>query len=112
MRTTPGDDVFIGAAAALEASHKAQLALLDAMRLASGHEQVSLQEESDANAGVPQQQRLLLRVREAAELMGVSRSKAYELVASGEWPSFRLGSSRRVVCSGLVGWVDEHREEG
>lgn len=39
--------------------------------------------------------RLALSVTEAAELLGISRALAYELVARGELPSVRLG--RRVV---------------
>lgn len=38
---------------------------------------------------------LVLTVTEAAELLGISRAFAYELVARGELPSIRLG--RRVV---------------
>ncbi len=38
---------------------------------------------------------ITLRVEEAAELLGISRSLGYELVASGQLPSVRLG--RRIV---------------
>jgi excisionase family DNA binding protein len=38
---------------------------------------------------------LVLSVREAAALLGISKDLAYELVARGELPSLRLG--RRVV---------------
>jgi len=39
--------------------------------------------------------RLVLTVREAAELLGISKDLAYELIARGELPALRLG--RRVV---------------
>lgn len=39
--------------------------------------------------------RLAISVTEAAELLGISRALAYELVARGELPSVRLG--RRLV---------------
>jgi excisionase family DNA binding protein len=39
--------------------------------------------------------RLTLTVEEAGQLLGVSRSYAYELVRRGAWPCRRLG--RRVV---------------
>jgi excisionase family DNA binding protein len=42
-----------------------------------------------------EQRRLTVTVTAAAELLGISRSLAYELVASGELPSVRLG--RRIV---------------
>jgi excisionase family DNA binding protein len=37
-----------------------------------------------------------LTVRELADYLRVSRRKAYELVAAGEVPSFRVGSSLRI----------------
>jgi excisionase family DNA binding protein len=52
-------------------------------------------------------ERLLLRVPEAAELTGLGKSKAYELVASGEWPSVTIGRSIRVPLAGLRAWVEE-----
>ena len=39
--------------------------------------------------------RLVLSVTEAADMLGISRGLAYELVARGELPSLRLG--RRIV---------------
>jgi excisionase family DNA binding protein len=52
-----------------------------------------------------QPDRLLLRVPEAAELLGVSRSRAYELVYSGEIPAIRLGKSLRIPLQALREWV-------
>ena len=51
--------------------------------------------------------RLLYRIAEAAEVLGVSRSKAYELVASGEIPSVRLGGTVRVPADALKSKIDE-----
>ena len=39
--------------------------------------------------------RLTVTVREAAELVGISRTLAYELIARGELPHLRLG--RRIL---------------
>lgn len=41
------------------------------------------------------EERLTLSVDQAAQVLGVSRALAYELVARGEIPSLRLG--RRIV---------------
>jgi excisionase family DNA binding protein len=49
--------------------------------------------------------RLLLRPAEAADAIGVSRSKAYELIASGAIPSIRLGGSVRVPLDALREWI-------
>lgn len=51
--------------------------------------------------------KLMLRPAEAAEAIGVSRSKAYELISSGVIPSVRLGSSVRVPVEALRAWIAE-----
>ncbi len=50
--------------------------------------------------------RLLLRPIEAAEAIGIGRSKVYELLASGELPSIRIGGSVRVPVDALRAWID------
>jgi excisionase family DNA binding protein len=50
-------------------------------------------------------ERLLLRPIEAAEAIGVGRSKIYELLARGELPSIRVGSSVRVPVDALRTWI-------
>ena len=50
-------------------------------------------------------ERLLLRVAEAAELLGGSRSQAYVLIKQGQIPSLRLGQSLRVPTEGLRRWL-------
>jgi excisionase family DNA binding protein len=49
--------------------------------------------------------RLLLRPMEAANAIGIGRSKVYELLASGALPSIRIGSSVRVPVDGLRAWI-------
>jgi excisionase family DNA binding protein len=49
--------------------------------------------------------RLLLRPDEAAELIGVGRSKVYEMLATGELPSVRVGGRLRVPLNELREWV-------
>jgi len=56
-------------------------------------------------------ERIFLRISEAAELAGIGRSKAYELVAIGEWPSVHIGRSVRVPAEGLREWARRKVEE-
>ena len=49
--------------------------------------------------------RLLLRPTEAAEAIGIGRSKVYELLASGEIPAIRIGGSVRVPVDALRAWI-------
>ena len=51
-------------------------------------------------------ERLLLRVHEAAHTLGVSRAKAYELIADRIIPSIRVGRSIRVPAKALQQWID------
>lgn len=50
-------------------------------------------------------ERILLRPTEAAELLGVGRSKVYQLLSNGEIPGIRLGNSVRVPADALRDWV-------
>jgi excisionase family DNA binding protein len=49
--------------------------------------------------------KLLLRPDEAAEAIGVGRSKIYALIASGDLPSIRIGGSVRVPVDELKDWI-------
>jgi excisionase family DNA binding protein len=49
--------------------------------------------------------KLLLRPTEAADVIGVGRSKVYELIAKGVIPSVRIGSSVRVPVDALRAWI-------
>jgi excisionase family DNA binding protein len=50
---------------------------------------------------------LLLRVDTAAEMLSVSRSFLYGLIARGELPSVRIGGCRRIDAAVLRRWIDE-----
>ena len=50
-------------------------------------------------------EQLLVRPSEAAELLGLGRSKVYALIASGELPSVKIGKSIRVPVEELRQWV-------
>jgi excisionase family DNA binding protein len=50
-------------------------------------------------------ERLLLRPVEAAERLGIGRTKVYELMASGELRSVKIGAARRVSATALVEFV-------
>jgi excisionase family DNA binding protein len=59
-------------------------------------------------------ERLLLRPTEAGEVLGISRSKIYELLASGEIPSVRVGNprTRRIPLAALRQWIEKKRQAG
>jgi excisionase family DNA binding protein len=54
---------------------------------------------------------LLLRPAEASEMLGVSRAKCYELIASGQIPSVKLGGCVRVPLEEFKTWVRDQVKE-
>ena len=47
-----------------------------------------------------------------AELFGVSRASAYELMRERNFPSFRIGKRILVSRENLIVWVESHSEKG
>ena len=60
--------------------------------------------------GVPQ--RLLLRIPEVAEMLGIGRTKSYEMIATGELPTICVGRAVRISVSTLQKWVEEREQQG
>lgn len=52
------------------------------------------------------QERLLIRIPEAAERLGLSRSTVYELIAAGELRVIRYGRAVRVPVGELAAWIE------
>jgi len=60
-------------------------------------------------------EKLLLKPSEAAQALGIGRSLTYELIASGEIPSVRLGRCIRVSVESLQRWLlerENHKSNG
>lgn len=55
---------------------------------------------------------LLLRPNEAARLLSLGRSKLYELVATGELPSVKIGRATRIPVADLQAWVARRSTSG
>lgn len=56
-------------------------------------------------------ERLLYKPIEVGEAIGVNRAKAYELIASKEIPSIRVGGSLRVPVDALRSWIQQQLGE-
>jgi excisionase family DNA binding protein len=52
-------------------------------------------------------EKLLLKPAEVCALVGVGKSKVYELLAAGVIPSVRVGKSVRIPADRLRRWVEE-----
>lgn len=51
-------------------------------------------------------EQILLKPKRAFELLDISRSTGYALIASGELPSVRIGRAVRVPVDALKEWVE------
>jgi len=51
-------------------------------------------------------EKLLLRIPEAAAILGLGRSTVYALIGSGALPVVRVGRSVRIPMSGLQTWIE------
>ena len=56
-------------------------------------------------------EKLLYKVPEAAEISSLGRSKLYELIASGELESIKVGRARLIPADALQAFVARLREE-
>lgn len=55
-------------------------------------------------------EKLLYTPAQVAEMLGISQSKVYYLIADGEIPSVRIGTSRRVTAEALKHFVQQLSE--
>jgi excisionase family DNA binding protein len=52
-------------------------------------------------------EQLMVTVARAAAMTDVGRSTGYQLVATGEWPSVKVGRSIRVPVAALRAWLEQ-----
>jgi len=55
---------------------------------------------------------LLLNITQAAQMLGLGRTKMYELIANEGLPTVRFGRAIRVPYSSLQGWIKQREEQG
>lgn len=61
---------------------------------------------------VPPFDPICVRVNDAARMIGVGRTKFYELIAAGEVETVKFGKSTRITTASLHGLVRRRREAG
>jgi excisionase family DNA binding protein len=57
-------------------------------------------------------EQILLKPKKAFELLDISRSTGYAMIASGELPCVRIGRAVRVPVEALKEWVKRHTNNG
>lgn len=56
-------------------------------------------------------EKLLAKPSEAADALGLGRSKTYQLIANGTLPSVRIGKSIRVPIEALRRWAEDQAKQ-
>ena len=69
-------------------------------------------EPQEPPAPAPEGSFRLVTIPVAAQLLGVSRSKLYELLGEGALPTVRIGRSRRISIADLETFVHGRRDLG
>ena len=73
-------------------------------------------ERVNLDNGISQQSspgtKMTLSVREAAELIGISKPKMYELIREGEIPSIHVGKKIVIARQALRDWLSEGDNNG
>ena len=74
------------------------------------------QEPEHLDNSIPQQSspgtKMTLSVREAAEMIGISKPKMYELIREGEIPSIHVGKKIVIARQALLDWLSEGDNNG
>lgn len=52
---------------------------------------------------------ICVRVNDAARMIGIGRTKLYELISSGELETVKIGKSTRIMTASLHRLVERHR---
>jgi excisionase family DNA binding protein len=52
---------------------------------------------------------ICVRVNDAARMIGVGRTKLYELISNGELETVKIGKSTRITTASLHRLVERHR---
>ena len=55
---------------------------------------------------------ICVRVNDAARMIGIGRTKLYELIAAGEVETVKLGKSTRITTASLHDLIRRQREAG
>lgn len=54
--------------------------------------------------------RMLLKPMEVAQKLGIGRSLVYEMLATRELPSIRIGRCIRILSSDLENWIESKKD--
>ena len=53
---------------------------------------------------------ICVRINDAAQMIGIGRTKLYELISSGELETVKIGKATRIITASLHGLVERQRQ--
>ena len=62
-------------------------------------------------AAVDCEEPVLLHAGEVARMLGLGRSKVYEMLSARELPMLKIGTAVRVPKAALMKWIEERTEK-
>ena len=75
------------------------------------NESIGIVERAQIERGQFVSEPLLLRVEEAARMLSLSRTTVYLLLESGQLPSIKCGTARRIPRVALDEWISRQLQE-
>ena len=57
----------------------------------------------------PENEQEFISLNQLQKILGIGRTKAYDLVTSGDLPAVRIGRSIRVDKQDLSDWLERHK---
>ena len=92
------------------------LQVVEAALSALNNQSAPIQEPMHLDNSTSQQSppgtKMTLSVREAAELIGISKSKMYELIHCNEIPSIHVGKKIVIARQALMDWLSKGEDNG
>lgn len=82
------------------------MAIRDGTTTAVGIESHPVESYDRAEAEIRRVERLLLSPGEAARLMGIGRTKVFELIRTGQLASLRIGRARRIPRPAIDAFIE------
>jgi excisionase family DNA binding protein len=72
---------------------------------------IKTEDVNHAPSGMPSNSIRLLKAKEVATILGLGRSKVYEMMERGQLPVVHIGTAVRVPLNALLAWIEEHTEK-
>ena len=67
--------------------------------------------QESVNQSLERDDRVLLKIGEAAKQLGVSRSHLYQMITTKAFPSVKIGTSVRIPVEEMMNWIRKRERD-